>query len=105
MKVKELYEFLGRHLEDGSISPDTAIIITGEYNYGQSLGRPHIESMNLIDGRDIIKEDTRVVAIDANAYLFECEDLGYSRMWVDNQELQDLIENDMLNCGDKEHES
>ena len=104
MKVKELYEFLGRHLEDGSISPDTAIIITGEYNYGQSLGRPHIESMNLIDERDIIKEDTRVVAIDVNAYLFECEDLGYSRMWVDNEELASLKANDIVDSGDEEHE-
>ena len=105
MKVKELYEFLQKYLEGGNISPETEVILVGEYDYGESVGKPYITNMNLIDEREIVKEDTRVVAIGVDAYLYECEDLGYSRMWVNSQELQDLKENDMVNCGDKEHES
>ena len=105
MKVKELYEFLQNNLDNGTVQPETEVILVGEYDYGESVGKPYITNMNLIDEREIVKEDTRVVAISVNTYLYECEDLGYSRMWVNNQELQDLKENDMLDCGDEEHES
>ena len=104
MKVKELYEFLQNNLDNGAIQPETEVILVGEYDYGESVGKPYIANMNLIDEREIVKEDTRVVAISIGAYLYESEDLGYSRMWVNNQELQDLKENDMLDGGDEEHE-
>jgi hypothetical protein len=105
MKVKELYEFLQKYLEGGNISPETEVILTGEYNYGESVGKPYITNMNLIDETKIVKEDTRVVAISVDAYLYEHEDTGYSRMWVDNETLKDLINNDIIDCGDIEHES
>ena len=60
--------------------------------------------MNLIDETEVIKEDTRVVAISVDAYLYEHEDTGYSRMWVDNETLKDLIDNDVVDYGDEEHE-
>lgn len=104
MKVKELYEFLQNNLGNGTIDPETEVILIGEYDYGESVGKPYIANMNLIDEREIVKEDTRVVAISVNAYLYECEDLGYSRMWVNNQELDSLKEDDIVDCGDKEHE-
>ena len=104
MKVKELYEFLQKYLEGGNISPETEVILIGEYNYGESVGKPYITSMNLIDGTKVVKEDTRVVAISVDAYLYEHEDTGYSRMWVDNQDLQDLKANDIVDGGDEEHE-
>lgn len=105
MKVKELYEFLQNNLDNGTVQPETEVILTGEYNYGESVGKPCITNMNLIDGTEVIKEDTRVVAISVDAYLYEHEDTGYSRMWVDNETLKDLIENDIVDCGDIEHES
>lgn len=104
MKVKELYEFLQKYLEGGNISPETEVILIGEYNYGESVGKPYITSMNLIDGTEVVKEDTRVVAISVDAYLYEHEDAGYSRMWVNNQDLQYFKENDIVDCGDEEHE-
>ena len=104
MKVKELYEFLQNNLDNGSVQPETEVILIGEYDYGESVGKPYITNMNLIDGTEVVKEDTRVVAISVDAYLYEHEDTGYSRMWVDNQELQDLKDNDIVDCGDKEHE-
>ena len=104
MKVKELYEFLQKYLEGGNISPETEVILIGEYDYGESVGKPYITNMNLIDERKIVKEDTRVVAISVDAYLYESEDLGYSRMWVSNQELDSLKEDDIVDCGDEEHE-
>ena len=105
MKVKELYEFLQNNLDNGTVQPETEVILIGEYDYGESVGKPSIETMNLINGREIIKEDTRVVAISVDAYLYECEDLGYSRMWVSNQELDSLKADDIVDCGDEEHES
>ena len=104
MKVKELYEFLQKYLEGGNITPDTDVILIGEYNYGESVGKPYITNMNLIDEREVLKEDTRVVAISVDAYLYEPEDTGYSRMWVDNDSLKDLIDNDIVDYGDEEHE-
>lgn len=105
MKVKELYEFLQKYLEGGNVSPEAEVILTGEYNYGESVGKPYITNMNLIDGTEVIKEDTRVVAISVDTYLYEHEDTGYSRMWVDNETLKDLIDNDIVDYGDEEHES
>ena len=105
MKVKKLYEFLQNNLGNGTIDPETDVILIGEYNYGESVGKPYITSMNLIDETKIVKEDTRVVAISVDAYLYEHEDTGYSRMWVDNETLKDLIDNDIVDCGDIEHES
>ena len=105
MKVKELYEFLQNNLDNGTVQPETEVILIGEYDYGESVGKPSIETMNLINGREIVKEDTRVVAISVDAYLYECEDLGYSRMWVSNQELDSLKADDIVDCGDEEHES
>lgn len=104
MKVKELYEFLQKNLESGNIFPETEVILTGEYNYGESIGKPYIANMNFLDGTKVIKEDTRVVAISVDTYLYEHEDVGYSRMWVDNQDLQYFKENDIVDCGDEEHE-
>lgn len=104
MKVKELYEFLQNNLDNGSVQPETEVILIGEYDYGESIGKPYITNMNLIDEREIVKEDARVVALSVNTYLYECEDVGYSRMWVNNQELQELKENDMLDCEDEEDE-
>ena len=104
MKVKELYEFLQNNLDNGTVQPETEVILTGEYNYGESVGKPYITNMNLIDGTEVIKEDTRVVAISVDAYLYEHEDTGYSRMWVDNETFKDLIDNDVVDYGDKEHE-
>lgn len=105
MKVKELYEFLKNNLENNIVKPETEVILIGEYDYGESVGKPYVETMNLIDGTEIVKEDTRVVAISVDAYLYEHEDTGYSRMWVNNQDLQDLIDNDIVDGGDEEHES
>ena len=105
MKVKELYEFLQNNLGNGTIDPETEVILTGEYNYGESVGKPYITNMNLIDETKVVKEDTRVVAISVDAYLYEHEDTGYSRMWVDNETLKDLIDNDIVDYGDEEHES
>lgn len=105
MRVKELYEFLKENLENNKINEDTEVVIIGEYNYGESVGKPYITNMNLIDGTKVVKEDTRAVAISVDAYLYEHEDTGYSRMWVDNETLKDLIDNDIVDYGDKEHES
>ena len=104
MKVKELYEFLQNNLDNGTIQPETEVILVGEYNYGESVGKPYITNMNLIDGTKVVKEDTRVVAISVDAYLYEHEDTGYSRMWVDNETLKDCIDNDVVDYRDEEHE-
>ena len=104
MKAIELYEFLKENLDNKTIDPKTEVILIGEYDYGESVGKPYITNMNLIDGKEVVKEDTRVVAIGIDAYLYEHEDTGYSRMWVNNQDLQDLIDNDIVDGGDREHE-
>ena len=95
MKVKELFEFLKDNLESKKITPETEIIVLGEYNYGESIGKPHVEYMNLIDEKEIIKEHEKVVAINIGAYLFEHEDVGYSRMWIDEQDLEEFKEYEM----------
>jgi hypothetical protein len=104
MKVKELYEFLKSNLESNVVQPETEVILVGEYDYGDSLGKPYVATMNLIDESTVVKEDEGVVAISTGAYVFESEDVGYSRMWVNNQELKELIENDIVDYGDVEHE-
>lgn len=92
MKVKQLYEFLKNNLDSGAIKEDTDVIIVGEYNYGDSLGKPYIDKMSLIDEEEIVKEDVTVVALSNGGYLYESEDLGCCRMWIDNQTLDELKE-------------
>ena len=104
MKVKELYEFIKESLESGKIDPNSDVITIGEYDYGESLGKPYIKQMNLVDGRDIVKEHVNVLVMSIGAYLYECEDLGYSRMWVNNDDLQDLRDNDMLDENEDDEE-
>lgn len=90
MKVKQLYGFLKDNLDSGTINEDTDVIIVGEYNYGDSLGKPYIDKMSLIDEKEIVKEDVDVVVLSNGGYLFESEDLGYSRMWVDKESLDEV---------------
>lgn len=102
MKVKELFDFIKEALETGKIDPEADVITVGEYDFGESLGKPYIKKMNLIDGNTIIKEDTNVLAMSIGAYLYECEDLGYMRMWVNDDDLQDLREEGMIDEDDDE---
>ena len=102
MKVKELYEFLDEALRDGRLNPNSDVIVVGEYDYGESLGKPYITSMNLIDESSVVKENSQVLAMSIGAYLYECEDVGYSRMWVNNQELEQLREEGMLDEEEEE---
>lgn len=96
MKVKELYEFLKNGIEENRIDLSTEVILIGEYNYGDSLGKPYTTVMNLIDEDKVLKENQNVVAISTGAYLFECEDLGCSRMWIDNDDLRQLREEEVV---------
>ena len=89
MKVKQLFEFLKNNLDSGAIQEDTDVIIVGEYNYGDSLGKPYIDKMSLVDETEIVKEDVTVVALSNGGYLYESEDLGCCRMWVDKQTLDE----------------
>ena len=99
MKVKKLYEFLKNNLDSGAITEDTEVITVGEYDYGESLGKPYIADMSLIDESTIVKESQKVVAFGIGAYLYECEDVGYSRMWVNDKELQQLKEEGIVDEG------
>ena len=96
MKVKDLYEFLGEAIGDGRLDLNSDVIAVGEYDFGESLGKPFITNMSLIDEDSVIKENTQVLAMGINTYLYESEDLGYSRMWINNQDLKQMREEGML---------
>lgn len=92
MKVKKLYEFLNEALEQGKINDDTEVIIEGEYGYGDSLGAPYVTIKSYIDGEKIVRDGATVVALSCDHYLYECEDIGYSSMWLDKSEADELKE-------------
>jgi hypothetical protein len=96
MKVKELQEFIDEVIKDGRLDLNSDVIVVGEYDYGESLGKPYITNMSLIDEDSVIKENVQVLAMGIDAYLYESEDLGYSRMWINNQDLGQMREEGML---------
>lgn len=96
MKVKELQEFLSEAIKDGRLDLNSDVIVIGEYDYGESLGKPYVTRMSLIDEDTVIKENVQVLAMGIDAYLYESEDLGYSRMWINNQDLGQMREEGML---------
>jgi hypothetical protein len=87
MKLKDLKEFITSHPE---LEDETPVILVGEYNYGADIGKPYVANMSHIDGENIVSEDTLVVAISSDSYVYESEDLGYSDMWVDKDTLNEL---------------
>ena len=92
MKRKELQASIKKALDKKEITEDSEVILVGEYNYGSSLGKPYTTTMSLIE-EDVIEENVKVLAISTDAYVYEHEDLGYCRMWVDEETLKEFKEN------------
>ena len=90
LRVKQLCEFLRDNLDAGLIKEDTNIIVVGGHNYGDFLGEPYIDNMSFINAQEVIEREVPVVAFSNSSYLFESDDLGYSRMWVDKQTLDEV---------------
>ena len=96
MRVRDLYGFIKDSIREGTLNLDSDVIAVGEYNYGEFLEAPSILKMNLIDGEEIVKENAEVLALSIDTYLYEHTDLGCSRMWIDEENLKDLKDNNMV---------
>ena len=86
--IKELKEVI-KNLPD-----DMEVIVIGYNGYGQDLNCPSIKTM-VYDNTDYSKkaEPQEVLAFGIDSYLFECEDTGYSQMWMSEEDYKEIIEN------------
>jgi hypothetical protein len=90
MKLKKLYDIVKDLVENKGFDLETPVIIVGEYNYGIDTGSIYSVKMSKVDGQDIICESKDVICISCDNYLRETEDLGYSDMWIDDNDLSEF---------------
>ena len=82
MKVKELKEKIEEALKNGSITEDSEVIIEGEYGFGMETLSATTEKVAKTD-EEILEENIDVFVINVPTYLYESEDVGYCRMYMD----------------------
>lgn len=85
--IKELKEII-KNLPD-----DMEIIAVGYNRYGQDLYSPTIESM-VYNDTDYSKrtQPKKVLAFQIDRYLFENEDIGFSEIWMSEQDYDKVCE-------------
>lgn len=98
--IKELREII-KNLPD-----DMEVIAVGYNEYGQDLGSPTIETM-VYDDTDYSKKSQpkKVLAFQIDSYLFENEDIGYSEMWMNEQDYNEACEFHDENSEDDEDDN
>lgn len=91
MKVKELKEKIEEALKNGSITEDSEVIIEGEYGFGMETLSATTEKVAKTD-EEILEENIDVFVINVPTYLYESEDVGYCRMYMDMDTLDEYRE-------------
>ena len=81
MKVKELKEQLEKALKQNQISEDDEVIISGEYGFGMEVSSADTDKVAETDEK-ILKENIDVFVLNVPTYVYESEDVGYCRMFM-----------------------
>lgn len=83
MKALKLYEQLKQLVNEGKITENTKVIVTGEYKLGLDVCRCTMNKMAHLDEETIITPPDDVLCLYVDSYLCEIEDIGCSDLWVD----------------------
>lgn len=86
MKALKLYEQLKQLVDDGKITKDTEAIAVGEYNLGLDICHCAINKMAHLDEETIVTPPDNVLCLNVDSYLCECEDIGCTDLWVDEDD-------------------
>ena len=92
MKALKLYEQLKQLIDEGKITEDTKVIATGEYNLGLDVCHCTMNKMAHLDEETIITPPGDVLCLYEDSYLCEPEDIGCSKLWVDEEEYNRFTE-------------
>lgn len=91
MKVKELKESLEKALKQGKVTEDDEVIIVGEYGFGMETLSADACKVAKTD-EEILEENKDAFIIDVPTYVYESEDVGYCRMFMPMDVLDDYRE-------------
>lgn len=81
MKVKELKSALENALRQNRISEDDEVIISGEYGFGMRVYSADTDKVAETD-EGILKENIDAFVLNVPTYVYETEDVGYCRMFI-----------------------
>ena len=88
MNVKELKESIDNALKRGDIEETDEVIISGEYGFGMPILRAYTDKLAETE-EEILRENINALVLDVPTYLYESEDVGYCRMFMDMDSLND----------------
>ena len=81
MKVKQLKEALEEALKRGEVTEDSEVIIVGEYCFGMQTLSATTDKVAKTD-EEILEENIDAFVINVPTYVYETEDVGYCRMFM-----------------------
>ena len=81
MKVKQLKEALEEALKRGEVTEDSKVIIVGEYGFGMAPLSATTDKVAKTD-EEILEENIDAFVINVPTYVYETEDVGYCRMFM-----------------------
>ena len=81
MKVKELKEQLEKALKQGKVTEDDEVVISGEYGFGMRVSSADVDKVAETE-EEILKENIDVFVLNVPTYVYESEDVGYCRMFM-----------------------
>lgn len=92
MKALKLYEQLKQLVDEGKITKDTKVITTGEYNLGLDIYRCAMNKMAHLNDGTVVAPPNDVLCLYVDSYLRETEDIGFSDLWVDEDDYNSFTE-------------
>lgn len=88
MKVKKLKEELEKALKEGKVTEEDEVIAVGEYGYGMPV--TSVTSYKVAETEEeILEENKDAFILHIPTYLYESEDVGYCRMYMDMNTLNE----------------
>ena len=90
MKVKYLKEKIEEALKQGKVTEDSEVIIVGEYGFGMETLSATTDKVAETD-EEILEENIDAFVINVPTYLYESEDVGYCRMYMG----MDVLDNEL----------
>ena len=81
MKVKELKSALEKALKQGKVTEDDEVVISGEYGFGMRVSSADVDKVAETE-EEILRENINVFVLNVPTYVYESEDVGYCRMFM-----------------------
>ena len=91
MKVKELKAVLDKALRQNRISEEDEVIISGEYGFGMRVSSADTDKVAETE-EEILRENIDAFVLNVPTYLYESEDVGYCRMFMGMDTLDEYRE-------------